>query len=115
MNKIRIKGPRQLRAIEVLLTGPVIVKNMGELIGALNPRQVIFELRNQKFEGIILTRRFDIIDQDGKGCRPGEYYIPEELKPMVEQVLKESIAQAAVKRSSTIGKAYNHDNNRGKK
>lgn len=111
MNKMRIKGPRQRRAIEVLLNGSVTVKNMGELIGALNPRQVIFELRNQEFEGIILTRRFDIIDQDGKRCRPGEYYIPEEFKPTVEQTLKESIAQAAVKRSGIIGKRYNHDNN----
>ncbi len=110
MNKMLIKGPRQRRAIEVLLNGPVTVKNIGELIGALNPRQVIFELRNQGFENIILTRRFDIIDQDDKQCRPGEYYIPKELKPTVEQALNENNAQATVKHLGTIGRPYNRDN-----
>jgi hypothetical protein len=50
MNKLIIKGPRQQRALEVLLEGSVTVKDIGPKIGALNPRQVIFELRRQGFE-----------------------------------------------------------------
>lgn len=102
MNRIRIKGPRQRRAIEALLKSPVTVKSIGALIGALNPRQVIFELRNQGFEDIILTRRFDIIDQDGKRCRPGEYFIPENAKHIVLSVLKAYIDQTSEKRRDII-------------
>jgi hypothetical protein len=113
MNNLRIKGPRQRRAVAVLLEGPVTVKDMGPKIGALNPRQVIFELRQQCFKGIIITRRFSVIDQDGKRCRPGKYDIPAQFKPMVEQALKESLAQAATKRLGMIGTTHNRDNSRG--
>ena len=97
MNKLIIKGPRQQRAIEVLLEGCVSVKDIGPKIGALNPRQVIFELRRQGFEGIILTRWFNVIDRDGRRCRPGEYYIPDSFKQIVEDALKNKIAQSAEK------------------
>lgn len=111
MNKMRIQGPRQKRAIETLLSGPVTVKNIGTLIGALNPRQVIFELRNQGFDDAILTRRFDIIDQDGKRCRPGEYFIPEDAKPVVRSVLKAYIDQTSHKRHDvTENNDKTHDN-----
>lgn len=95
MNKLIIKGPRQQRALEVLLEGCVTVKEIGAKIGALNPRQVIFELRCQGFEGVILTRWFNVIDRDGRRCRPGEYYIPDSFKQMVEDALKSKIAQTA--------------------
>lgn len=109
MDNLYIKGPRQQRAISTLLAGPITVKDMGPKIGALNPRQVIFELRCQGFNEIIKTRRFTTIDQDGKKCRPGEYYIPEKLKPMVELALKECIAKAATKRSCNIEKTHAHN------
>lgn len=112
MNKMHIKGPRQRRAIEALLNSCVTVKNFGTLIGALNPRQVIFELRNQGFEGIILTRRFDTIDQDGKRCRPGEYYISQGSKLLVEKALTEYAIQTRARRSEATKKLNKTNNNR---
>lgn len=95
MNKLIIKGPRQQRALEFLLKECIAVKDIGAKIGALNPRQVIFELRRQGFEDVILTRWFNVIDRDGRRCRPGEYYIPESFKQMVEDALKNKIVQTA--------------------
>ncbi len=100
MNKLIIKGPRQQRALKVLLEECVAVKDIGEKIGALNPRQVISELRRQGFEDVILTRWFNVIDRDGRRCRPGEYYIPESFKQMVDDALKNKIAQ-------TVGECSN--------
>lgn len=83
-----IKGPREERALRALLAHPSIsVRDIGIAIGALNPRQTIMQLRNRGFRSIILTRRFAIIDKDGCLCRPGEYYIPDELKPQVRDAL----------------------------
>lgn len=115
MNEMRIKGPRQRRAIEALLSGPVSVKDLGTRIGALNPRQVIFELRNQGFEGIIFTQRFVIIDQDGKRCRPGEYFIPENAKHVVQSALKVYIDRTSEKRRDvTKNTDKTHDNKEAK-
>lgn len=102
MNNLRIKSSRQQRAIAILLKKPVTVKDLGPIIGALNPRQVISELRNQGFYGIIETRRFSVIDQDGRLCRPGEYYIPEQLKQKVENTLNEHRAQEYQSKASRI-------------
>jgi hypothetical protein len=79
---------------------------LGPKIGAQNPRQVISELRRQGFEGIIETRRFTIIDQDGKRCHPGEYHIPQESKLIAEETLKEHIAQ---KSSTTLDANQKHN------
>lgn len=87
--KFFIKSPRQKRAILAILEKAISVKDLGVKIGALNPRQIIFELRHQGFQGIVLTRRFTVIDQDGKRCRPGEYFICQEFKPILEAALKE--------------------------
>lgn len=88
-DKFYISSPRQKRAILAILEKPFSVKDLGLKIGALNPRQIIFELRQQGFEGIIITRRYTVIDQDGKKCRPGEYFIPQEFWPILERALKE--------------------------
>jgi hypothetical protein len=84
-----ILGPRQNRAVRVLVECESIpVSNLGPIIGALNPRQTIMELRNQGFFGIIRTRRMVEVDRDGKICRPGEYYIPPKLKHFAIEALK---------------------------
>jgi len=96
-----IKSNRQKRALEALLSRESIsVKDIGPLIGALNPRQIIMELRCQGFEGIIITRRFSVFDQDGKRCLPGEYFIPSQLKTIAAKVLKEHAASQAANRKA---------------
>lgn len=106
-----IKGPRQKRAIIALLEKSISVSALGLVIGALNPRQIISELRQQGFKGIILTRRYSMIDQDGKKCRPGEYYILEYFKPLIEELLKET-AQTPIKLLDRAAKTPGKDNNR---
>lgn len=91
--KLLINTPRQKRALEGLLERPIRVSDMSNVASALNPRQVILELRRQGFYGIIITRRFNYRDRDGKICRPGEYFIPEQLKPLVREALEKYIAQ----------------------
>jgi hypothetical protein len=88
LNNFSIKGLRQLRAIEALVENDVRVQDLGSIIGALNPRQTIMELRRQGFYGIIKTRRFREKDRDKKTCWPGEYYIPKEYKFLVMEVIK---------------------------
>jgi hypothetical protein len=88
LNNFSIKGPRQLRAIEALIENDVRVQDLGSIIGALNPRQTIMELRRQGFYGIIKTRRFREKDRDKKTCWLGEYYIPQEYKFLVAETLK---------------------------
>jgi len=77
-DKLFIKNVRQKRAIQIL-TGKksVKVKDIGPIIGALNPRQIIMELRRQRFWEIIIARWFIIYD---------------ELKPIARKALKECIA-----------------------
>ena len=96
MEKIEfyIKNSRQRRALKALLQKTSIpVKDIGIEIGALNPRQIIMNLRHQGFCGFIRTRRFPVVDRDGKTCLPGEYYIPQELKPTIAKFLEECTSE----------------------
>ncbi len=109
INHFHIKTPRQKRALEVLLDRSTSVNDLGPEIGALNPRQIIFELRQQGFQGIIQTRRFEVTDRDGNQCRPGEYYIPLELKPIVERAVQEYVLKARTRRTRETEKLNNTD------
>ena len=106
-NQPYIKGARQARVIRALLNSAVSVKEMGPKTGALNPRQIILELRRQGFKGIIQTRRYTVIDQDGKRCRPGEYYIPHSAKPMVEKALTGYAVQVNARLIKSTKKPHN--------
>lgn len=91
-----IKTIKQRKALEELLKQAAIpVKDLGPLIGALNVRQVIRDLRLQGFQDIILTRRFLHIDQYGKRSWPGEYFLPAECSSLVEEILKKHTATAS--------------------
>jgi len=88
-NSPYISTPRQKRAIEALQENQMInVKDLGALIGACNPAQVIRELRLQGFSEIIQTHRMVMKDRDGKICYPGVYYIPDALKAQASKALK---------------------------
>lgn len=105
-----IKNLRQKRAIATLLSvDSIAVKDIGPIIGAHNPRQTIMELRRQGFLGIIETRRYTILDRDGKICRPGEYLIPSQLKPIARKVLDEYTASKTKHREAN-DKNHAHHN-----
>lgn len=106
-----ILSNRQRRAIEVLLSRESIsVKDIGPQIGALNPRQIIMELRRQGFSEIIITRRFTVYDRDGKRCLPGEYFIPTELKPDANKALEEYTALQSLNHKADSGNCNNDSN-----
>ena len=88
--KYLISDPRERRALEALILKDAIpVKDIGSLIGALNPRQIIFQLReNHGLRNVIKTRLFKVLDRDGKLCRPGEYFVSPEDKRTLEELLK---------------------------
>lgn len=99
-----LKTLRQRRVLNALLEKESIeVRDLGCIVGALNPRQVISELRRQGFEGIIQTQLFVVIDRDGNLCRPGKYFIPPEYKPIILEFLKKDGLPAALKRKKPQG------------
>lgn len=109
---LKISSGRQKRALEILLSTPSInVRELGRLIGALNPSQVILELRRQGFGDIIHTRRCVVHDRDGKLCHPGEYYMPEEFKEKVALVLNKNTSREAQtsQEESTLINDTNHN------
>lgn len=108
-----IRTPRQERAIEALLANrEITVKQLGSIIGALNPPQIIMELRRQGFEKIIQTRRFNLPDRDGLLCYPGAYFIPDELKSIAKQALEKYTTPA--KAIAKVVKKQNHRNHKGR-
>ena len=89
IENFRIRTPRQRRALIALLEKESIeVKELGILAGALNPCQVVSELREHGFEEIIKTEFFERFDRDGKRCRLGRYFIPLEYKLIVQEFLR---------------------------
>lgn len=112
-DRFYIDNPRQMRAIAALLEKPILVSSLGSLIGSLNARQTISELRQQGYIKIIKTRRFTVIDQDGRQCRPGQYFIPEDSKPIVEKALGDYFRQTNSKGADTIKRHVNFNFNRG--
>ncbi len=106
-----IRDIREKRAVEALLKYESIpVKDIGSMVGALNARQNISKLRNQGFQDIILTERFEVVDRDGKICRPGKYLIPAALKPIAEEAVKKYVTQASANAKVTTGKNLNKPN-----
>ena len=106
-SKLTIKTPRQIRAVKALLEKDIMVKDLGFIIGALNARQVVMELRRQGFEFFIITRRYTTTDQDGKICRPGEYFIPQEAKSIIGEALHEAEERQASLKSKQLKKTIN--------
>ncbi len=110
---LKIHSQRQRRALDALLAKDSIeVKDLGIIIGALNPRQIVFELRENGFRDTIKTKSFECLDRDGKVCSPGRYYIPPELKPMVGEFLKKDGLAAAPKSSNKLPGNNSHDKGR---
>ena len=106
-----VKSPRQRRAVQALLDSDSMVpKDMSARIGALNAAEIIRQLRQQGFHNIIFTRRFEVEDRDGHVCRPGEYYIPAQLKSLAEEALKKSTAPAIAIAGEALTKSQHKPN-----
>ncbi len=70
-----IKTARHYRILRALIERPHSRMELGKIVGALNVPHHIMELRRQGW--CILTERSDLLDRDGRKCRPGFYSLSE--------------------------------------
>jgi len=64
-------NPRELRALEVLMRGPVSREDLDKRAGCTNSPELIRRLRARGLE--LPCERIDFIDRDGNTCHPGVY------------------------------------------
>ncbi len=71
--------PRQSRALALLMPGHWVARETFDReVGASNGPDLIQQLRRKLGHGAIETQHFDVIDRDGKPCRPGRYRLTDE-------------------------------------
>lgn len=68
-------NPRELRAIELLMRGPLSREELDKKAGSTNSPEIIRRLRSRGLE--LPCERIDFIDRDGKLCHPGVYHLTE--------------------------------------
>lgn len=68
-------NPRELRAIELLMRGPVSREDLDKRAGCTNSPDMIRRLRARGLE--LPCERIDFIDRDGNKCHPGVYRLTE--------------------------------------
>ena len=66
--------PRQSRALALLLPGHWVARETFDReVGASNGPDLIQQLRRKLGHGAIDMQHFDMVDRDGRPCRPGRY------------------------------------------
>lgn len=87
LNKRQFTGtrnPRHLRALTVLLRGPVPRERVDTIAGCANGPALISELRSLGLgPEHLVCERVSLIDRDGKLVRPGVYSLTAEGRRMV--------------------------------
>jgi len=82
-------NPREKRFLKYLIENDkIMVKDLRELIGALNPAQIASALREQGWK--INTGYIKVKDRDGKTCRPGYYWMPDSERIIANKFLKKT-------------------------
>jgi hypothetical protein len=67
----RLKSPRQIRALQELLNGPISREHLDRVTGCSNSPAVISALRDRGLE--IVCDTVEVIDRDGRKAHPGVY------------------------------------------
>lgn len=81
--------PREKRFLQALLEkDKVFVMELRNIVGALNPAQVAFTLRQKGWN--IQTKFVTMRDRDGLVCHPGFYWLEDKEKERVRQFLEET-------------------------
>lgn len=81
--------PREKRFLKALLEKDrVFVKDLRTIVGALNPAQVAFTLRQQGWN--IQTKFVTMKDRDGLVCHPGFYWLDDTEKERAKRLLEET-------------------------
>ena len=88
MSKLFITTPREYRFIKALLEhGLVSRRDMDGISGAANSPEIKRNLVERGWP--ILCKRFDLIDRDGRLCRPGYYYLDDSVVIEAVEVVEE--------------------------
>lgn len=100
---------RELRLLTLLSErARVSIKDLRTLVGALNVAQVALTLRRKGWA--IQTGYFDVIDRDGKKCRPGYYWLEDSEKEKAQEFLRKMDGAAATA-PQTDNSEHNDSNN----
>lgn len=70
------QNKRHLRALVVLLVGPVFREELDKIAGCSNGPELVAELRRRGLE--IPCEPVKRLDKDGKPCRPGVYSLTDD-------------------------------------
>ena len=80
---------REKRFLKALLErDKVFVKDLRTIVGALNPAQVAFILRQKGWN--IQTNFISMRDRDGLICHPGYYWLDDKEKERVQRFFEET-------------------------
>ncbi len=80
-----ISNEREYRILKQLLIKPTFRKELNDTIGAINPPHNIMQMR--KCGWVLPCMHIQIVDRDGKKCRPGVY----SLHPNEIEIAKHSV------------------------
>jgi hypothetical protein len=89
--------PRQIRAINALLNGPVMRENLDSIAGCSNGPELISGLRRKGLE--VPCLRVERFDKDGNACYPGQYSFTSNDKLTAIDILGIEARAAATARS----------------
>jgi hypothetical protein len=85
---------REKRFLKALLEkDKVFVKDLRTIVGALNPAQIAFTLRQKGWN--IQTKFITMRDRDGFICHPGYYWLDDQEKERVRRLFEEAIGAVA--------------------
>ena len=85
----RIKSPRQIRALQALLNGPIRREHLDRTCGVSNGPELIARLRTRGLK-IICDETQAVIDRDGCEAYPGVYSLHSESRAKAIDLLKNS-------------------------
>lgn len=84
-------NPRHLRVIHALQCGTISREELDKIAGCSNGPALIDELRRRGLE--LPCSRFEIVDRDGRHCRPGRYCLTENDHKLLRNWRETSAAQ----------------------
>jgi hypothetical protein len=87
-------NPRHQRAIFALLRSPRPRKTLDDIAGCANSPDLVAELQRRGLE--IPCNRIEVIDRDGRKCRPGIYRLTDSDRRKINRWLAQRAAGGAI-------------------
>lgn len=80
-------NPRHLRALQALETRPMPREHLDKAVGCSNSPELVAELRRRGLA--IPCRRVEVLDRDGRLCKPGVYFFTDSDRRKLRRWLHE--------------------------